>query len=176
MFTLVLIVLLAAEGGRLRCQRRRRRSVILNAWRAVRCVLSPPPSCRAVERCEPCCHAPLRAVILDAASAVRAVIAPPDLAPRSLYDSVHPLDLEMLYGGPVVLLSVLELVGCGPAVTGPLCVLTPVDAKGKEVSRERVATLPLPAPVGKWDEVFCFSKVPPPRARVCVCVSPCPCV
>lgn len=59
----------------------------------------------------------------------------------SLFDTVHPLDLETLYGGPVVLLGVQEVRGCVSAVGPICCVVTPVDCRGREVQKERVVGL-----------------------------------
>lgn len=97
----------------------------------------------------------------------------PFLSPISLYDSLHPLDLETVYGGPVLLIGVLEARDLGPGAASPYCVITPVDCRGKEVMKERATTRRQPASEApRWDEVFCFSKVSPLWLSCCVCSGP----
>ena len=78
----------------------------------------------------------------------------------SLFDSAHLLDLETLFGGPVILVGVVEARNCGPSLPTPFCVVTPLDCRGKEVAKDRATTMrDVPGPSPRWDEVFCFNKV-----------------
>jgi hypothetical protein len=73
---------------------------------------------------------------------------PPTLLPRacSAFDAMHPREREERYGSPVVLIAAAECVGLdttfpSASLTGVRVVVTPVDALGRLLGKDRAAAV-----------------------------------